>query len=232
MFIGHYGPALAGKAAERRLPLWLLFLAVQWLDVVWSALVMLNVEKLRVVQGFTEGSPLDLYYMPYTHGLLGAAALSAALGAVTALFFRQRRAAIVAVVAGAVFSHWLLDLVVHVEDLPLLGDSFKVGFGLWRNLWISLPLELATLVAGAAVYVRAVPSRNRFGDMLLWALVAAMAGIQIYVSFGPAPASGVAEAHTALLAYLVLAGLAGAVDWARGTVRFRTGTPVRRRPAG
>jgi hypothetical protein len=235
MFIGHYGPALAGKAVERRLPLWLLFLAVQWLDVVWSALVMLNVEKLRIVQGFTEGSPLDLYYMPYTHGLLGAAALSAALGAVTALFFRQRRMAIVAVVAGAVFSHWLLDLVVHVEDLPLLGNSFKVGFGLWRNLWISLPLELSILVAGAAIYVRAVPSQTRFGDTALWAFVAAMTGVQLYGTFGPAPESGPAEAHTALIAYFVLAGLAGLVDWARGTAgtaRFRTGTSLGVSPTG
>src|ERR1700712_4058456 len=133
MFIGHYGAAFAAKAPEKRLPLWLLFLAVQWLDVVWSALVMLNVEKLRIVEGFTQGSALDLYYMPYTHGLIGAAALSAALGAVAALFFKERRTAIIAVVAGAVFSHWLLDLVVHVPDLPLLGDSFKVGLGLWRN---------------------------------------------------------------------------------------------------
>src|SRR5882757_8599963 len=108
MFIGHYGPAFAGKALEKRLPLWLLFLAVQWLDVVWSALVMLNVEKLRIVQGLTQGSALDLYYMPYTHGLLGALTISAAFGAVIALFVRERHAALFAVAAGAVFSHWLL----------------------------------------------------------------------------------------------------------------------------
>ena len=86
MFIGHYGPAFAGKAIEKRLPLWLLFIAVQWLDVMWSALVMLNVEKLRIVKGFTEGSSLDLYYMPFTHGLIGALALSALLGAIATLY--------------------------------------------------------------------------------------------------------------------------------------------------
>lgn len=221
MFVGHYGPAFAGKASEKRLPLWLLFLAVQWLDVVWSALVMLNVEKLRIVQGFTQGSSLDLYYMPYTHGLLGAAALSAALGAVTALFFKERRAAIGAVVAGAVFSHWMLDLVVHVQDLPLLGDGFKVGFGLWRHLWISLPLELATLIAGAAIYARAMPTQTRLGDAWLWTFVAAMAVLQVYGSFGPRPESPLAEAHTALVAYMVLAGLAGLVDWARAAAPAR-----------
>jgi hypothetical protein len=235
MFVGHYGPAFAGKASEKRLPLWLLFLAVQWLDVVWSALVMLNIEKLRIVNGLTEGSALDLYYMPYTHGLLGAVALSAALGAAAALFYRERRGAIVAVVAGAVFSHWMLDLVVHVRDLPLLGDAFKVGFGLWRYLWISLPLELAILGVGAALYAHTNPSGTRRGDIWLWTFVAALAAVQVYGAFGPAPESPLAEAHTALAAYIVLAGLAGLVDWARrplGTQRAPAGAPLRLNPAG
>ncbi len=231
MFIGHYGPALAGKALDKRIPLSLLFLAVQWLDVVWSVLVMLGVEKLRIVKGLTQGSSLDLYYMPYTHGLIGAAALAGALGAVTALFLRDKRATAAAVVAGAVFSHWLLDLVVHLPDLPLLGDSFKVGFGLWRFLWISFPLEIVLLAAGTAVYARAVPSQTRRGDIWLWIFVAAMAAVQVYGSFGPAPESPQAQAQLALFAYFLLAGLAGLVDWARGTVRFRTGT-VRLQPAG
>jgi len=218
MFIGHYGVSFAEKAADKRLPLWLLFLAVQWLDVVWSGLVMLNVEKLRIVRGLSEGSSLDLYYMPYTHGPLGATALSVAFGAVIALFFRDRRAAAGAVLAGAVFSHWLLDLVVHLQDLPLLGDSYKVGFGLWRQVRISFPLEIAILVAGATVYGRAVPSRTPRGDRWLWLFVGAMVLVQTYGTFGPAPTSGLNEAQTALAAYLVLAACAGAVDWLRGTV--------------
>ena len=217
MFIGHYGPALAAKPIEKRLPLWLLFLAVQWLDVVWSALVMLDVEKLRVVKDFTEGSSLDLYYMPFTHGLLGAVALSAALAGLVTLFYRERRTAIALVVAGAVFSHWLLDLVVHVPDLPLLGDSFKVGFGLWRHVWLSFPLEIALMLAGAGIYARTVPARSRFGDMALWSFVAAMTALETYGAFGPDPASPLAEAQTAIIAYLALAALAGVVDWSRGS---------------
>ncbi len=227
MFIGHYGVSFAAKAADRRLPLWLLFIAVQWLDIVWSGLVMLNVEKLRIVPGFTQGSDLDLYYMPFTHGLIGALALSAALGAVAALFFRDRRAAAGAMIAGAVFSHWLLDVVVHVPDLPLLGDSFKVGLGLWRHVWLSLPLELAILVAGAALYARAVPSRTRRGDVWLWLFVAAMAALQVYGYFGPGPASPLSFAQTALGTYGVLAALAAAVDRARGTSGTATAGALR-----
>ncbi|MEI9990216.1 MAG: hypothetical protein WDM86_09275 [Rhizomicrobium sp.] len=228
MFVGHYGVSFAAKAADKRLPLWLLFIAVQWLDVVWSGLVMLNVEKLRIVPGFTEATSFDLYYMPYTHGLIGALALAAAFGAVTALFYRDRRAAAGAMLAGAVFSHWLLDLVVHVEDLPLLGDSFKVGFGLWRHVWISFPLEIAILVAGAAIYARAMPARAPGGDRWLWGFVAAMTALQAYGNFGPAPASGLAQAQMALAAYAMLAALAALVDWRRGT----EGTGAHARPPG
>jgi hypothetical protein len=37
MFVGHYGPSFAAKAFKRPIPLWVLFLAVQLLDVFWSA---------------------------------------------------------------------------------------------------------------------------------------------------------------------------------------------------
>jgi hypothetical protein len=179
VFIGHYGPALAAKPLVRQVPLWLLFVAVQWLDFCWSALVLLGVEKVRIVPGFTQGSALDLYYMPFTHGLIGALVLSVVFGAAGSMIVRARRMAAFAVLAAAVFSHWLLDLLVHVPDLPLIDDHMKVGFGLWRWMWISLALELAFLVAGAVVYARAVPSRTRFGDTALWVFVAAMAAVEL-----------------------------------------------------
>ncbi len=219
MFIGHYGVALGAKPAQKRIPLWVLFIAVQWLDVVWSVLVMLGIEKLRIVKGFTEANAMDLYYMPYTHGLVGALVLSAVFGGIVSVFYREPRAAAFWLVGAAVFSHWLLDLVVHVQDLPLLGDSMKVGFGLWRHVWISLPLELATLSAGAIIYARTLPSRTRSGEWALWIYVGLMVLVQLYGQFGPDPASPVAEAQTALAAYLALALVAGLVDWLRGANR-------------
>jgi membrane-bound metal-dependent hydrolase YbcI (DUF457 family) len=215
MFVGHYGVSFAAKAAERRVPLWLLFIAVQWLDVLWSGLVMLGIEKLRIVPGFTESNPMDLYYMPFTHGLPGALAIAAAFGALAMLFQHDRRAAIFAVLSGAVFSHWLLDLVVHVHDLPLWGDSFKVGFGLWNHLWIGFPLELATLAFGAAIYARTVPARNRRGNAWLGGFVALLCVVQAIGTFAVQPASPIGEAKTALVFYVILAAAAGVVDRAR-----------------
>ena len=226
MFIGHYGVALAAKPMRKTIPLWLLFIAVQWLDVVWSVLVMLGIEKVRIVQGFTEGSPLDLYYMPYTHGLLGAIALSIVLGALASLFIRDSRTAVIAVVGGAVFSHWLLDLVVHVKDLPLLGDTMKVGFGLWRHAWISVPLELATLLIGAAAYAVYDPAPTPAGARWYWGFVMLMALSELYAAFGPAPASPAAAAEIALFGYFVLAATAALADWLRTVPRRERHSPV------
>ena len=127
MFVGHYGVSFALKRLEPRLSLGLLFLAVQALDVLFSGFVLAGVEKMRIVPGFTAYNPYDLYFMPYSHSLVGAAAWSLlALGAFLALGRRQRSAA--ALVAAAVFSHFLLDVPVHTPDLPLLGPgSAKVG---------------------------------------------------------------------------------------------------------
>src|SRR5215469_15035761 len=215
MFIGHYGVALAAKPVQNQIPLWLLFIAVQWLDVVWSVLVMLGIEKLRIVPGYTEGSPLVLYYMPFTHGLLGAIALSLVLGALAALFIRDRSTAVIAIVGGAVFSHWLLDLVVHVHDLPLLGDSMKVGFGLWRHVWISFPLEIVTLLIGAVAYAVYDPAPTRRGRNWYWGFVVLMIASEIYAAFGPAPDSPIAAAETALGGYIALALAAAIVERVR-----------------
>src|SRR5437879_2302890 len=72
MFVGHYGISFAAKRLDKTIPLWVLFLAVQLLDLGWGVLVPLGVEKVRIVPGITASNPLDLYYMPYTHSLVAA----------------------------------------------------------------------------------------------------------------------------------------------------------------
>ena len=92
MFIGHYGPAFGARAAVRRVPLWIYFIAVQWLDIIGSILVLAGVEKMKIVPGYTQGGPLELTDMPETHGLIGALILSVVLGAVPAGFVDLSRA--------------------------------------------------------------------------------------------------------------------------------------------
>src|SRR6476659_8398266 len=145
MFVGHYGVAFAAKPVGKHVPLWVWFIAVQWLDVIWSILVLMGIEKLHIVPGFTEANALDLYYMPYTHSLPGSIVLSLIFGGIVAVFTNGNRWATILLVAAASFSHWVLDLVVHTPDLPLYDNAANVGFGLWRHVALSFPLELIVL---------------------------------------------------------------------------------------
>jgi hypothetical protein len=208
MFVGHYGISFAARATEGRLPLWLWFIGVQWMDIVWSVLVLLGIEKLRIVPGYTEANALDLYYMPYTHGLPGSIVLSLILGAIFALFTSGHRATTVLLVALASSSHWILDLIVHVPDLPLYDNTAKVGFGLWRHVVLSFPLELFVLGLGAWLYGRKTTFTSVKRRYLFWVFVVFLAVVQVFANFGPPPSSPKAMAITAFAFYLVLALLA------------------------
>jgi hypothetical protein len=91
-----------------------------------SAFVLLGIEKLRIVPGITEANAYDLYYMPYTHSLPGALALSLLFGAIVAMLIGERRALAFVVISLPAFSHWVLDLLVHIPGLPLYDDGAKV----------------------------------------------------------------------------------------------------------
>src|SRR5262245_6752033 len=69
MFVGHYSVAFACRTEQNKIPLWVLFIAVQFLDYIWATLVLLGIEKLRVIRGFMAGSMLDSYFHPYSHSL-------------------------------------------------------------------------------------------------------------------------------------------------------------------
>src|SRR4030095_8805327 len=109
MFVGHYGVSFAAKKVAPAVPLWLLFIAVQLLDVAWAPLVLLGIEKVRIVPGITASNPLDLYYMPYTHSLVAALLWAVAAIALCRTLRGVRNWSGAAWIGAAVFSHWVLD---------------------------------------------------------------------------------------------------------------------------
>src|SRR5215831_16145998 len=161
MFIGHYSVSFAGKAAEPRVPLWLLFIAVQFIDVLWSIFVLLGLEKVRIVPGITASNALDLYYMPYTHSLLGVLCWSAVAYLVCQLVPSLRGVRTVLILAAAVFSHWILDLIVHRPDLALYDSVGKMGFGLWNYRGAAFALEMGVLLCGAALLYQTATHKVR-----------------------------------------------------------------------
>jgi membrane-bound metal-dependent hydrolase YbcI (DUF457 family) len=204
MFVGHYGVSFAAKARARQIPLWVFFLAVQFLDVVWAPLILLGIEKVRIVPGFTATNPLDLYYMPYTHSLIAALSWSALAYALARIAWRYADRAGALVLAGAVFSHWVLDFIVHRPDLPLYDNTAKVGLGLWNLPAVALALEVALLFGGMSLYFRNAGLVRR-APIVAFGVV--MLAIQVYVFFGPPPASGTAAAATALICYAAFAAI-------------------------
>ena len=154
MFVGHYSVAFATRTDRNKIPLWVLFIAVQFLDYIWATLVLLGVEKLRVIKGFTAGSMIDSYYHPYSHSLI-AALIWSGIGAVIYKFvWRARASSAAALLVGlAVFSHWILDFIAHPRDLAIYDNTWKVGLGLWNYRDAEFALEMALLAAGILLYL-------------------------------------------------------------------------------
>ena len=125
MFIGHWAPALAAAAASKRAPkIGTLFVAAQLVDWAFFGLLLLGVEHMRFSPGISVMNPMDLYDMPLTHSLLGAAGFAAAFAALVWLASKDSLAALIA--AAVVLSHWLLDLLVHVPDDTSDPETFLV----------------------------------------------------------------------------------------------------------
>jgi hypothetical protein len=157
MFVGHYSVAFAAKSENNKIPLWVLFIAVQFLDYIWATLVLLGIEKLRVIKGFTAGSMLDSYFHPYSHSLVAAIfwSLVAALiyKAVCGRQSRYYSKSAPLIIGLAVFSHWVLDLVAHPLDLAIYDNTWKVGLGLWNYRDPEFALEIALLAGGIVLYL-------------------------------------------------------------------------------
>jgi len=207
MFVGHYGVSFAAKSIDKRIPLWLLFIAVQFVDVLWAVFILMGIERVRITPGITASNPLDLYYMPYTHSLV-AVVLWSGLGFVWYRMIYKSTNFAAFLVAVAIFSHWVLDLIVHRPDLPLYDDKYKIGFGLWNFPVLAFALESILLFGGIFLYLRssrAVSLAGKFG-VPVFGIVLLI--VQAIVFFGAPPTSSSSAALTALFSYLLFAGVA------------------------
>jgi membrane-bound metal-dependent hydrolase YbcI (DUF457 family) len=185
MFVGHYSVAFASKTDCNQIPLWILFVAVQFLDYIWATLVLLGIEKLRVIKGFTAGSMIDSYYHPYSHSLIAALIWSAVAAVIYKSVWRARASNAAAFLVGlAVFSHWILDFIAHPRDLAIYDDTWKVGLGFWNYRDPEFALEVALLAGGIVLYlVRNTMSAARKKAVIVFGIV--LVAIQIGDTYVP-----------------------------------------------
>ena len=193
MFLGHFGVGFGAKAAAPKASLGTLFLAAQFVDLLWPTLLLVGLEKVVIAPGITRVTPLDFTDYPITHSLI-AVLIWAALFA--GAYFLMRKYPKGAWICGAaVLSHWVLDLLTHRPDLPLVpGGAAKVGLGLWNSLPATLVVELGIFAVGVWLYVRTTRALDRTGTIALWSLVGFLLVVYFSNLFGPPPPSAMAIA--------------------------------------
>ena len=169
MVIGHFGFGLGAKKYAPKLSLGLIFLAVQFADLLWPDLVLLNIEKVRI-QPENAKFPLDFIYYPFSHSLLMSIFWAAVFGLIYWLIKKDRVSA--TVLGICVLSHWFLDLIVHKPDLPLYpGSSVLLGFGLWNWPWLSALAEGIIFFTGMVFYLQTTRARNSAGKWGFWLMI-------------------------------------------------------------
>jgi hypothetical protein len=184
VFLGHYGLAFAAKRAVPRASLGTLAFAAQWADELWPILLLVGIERARIVPGLMAASPIEFTSYPVSHSLLALIGWGALFGG---LYYGVRRASRGAwMVAALVVSHWVLDVIVHRPDMPLWPGGPQIGLGGWNSIALSNALEAIVYGGGLFVYLRATTAIDRIGTYALCALVVVQIGIYV-ASFGPPP---------------------------------------------
>lgn len=186
MFIGHFAAGMAAKKVQPTISLGTFFLAAQFLDLLWPTLLLLNLEHVLIAPGKSTVTPLDFTHYPISHSLLVVVGCGA-LFAISYFGFTRNKSG--AFLLGAlVISHWFLDLIVHIPDLPLYpGDSPKWGLGLWNSPFLTILVEGILFVAGILLYKRAKEASGQKVSWWFWSLVIFLAAIHTMNFVGPPP---------------------------------------------
>jgi hypothetical protein len=215
MFLGHYGVALALKRVEPKISLGTLFIAVQLADLLWGCFLLLGWEHARIVPDPNPLLTFEFLDYPISHSLV--AALGWAIAAAAAYYSwptrdTNRHWQASALVGAAVASHYPLDLLVHLRDLPLAGnDSPKLGLGLWNHFGASVALESLILALGLAVYVLLRSRRHPVRAGRLAVVVVVLVATYVAALVAPPP-PGMTVVAVSDIVFILLAGALAA--WA------------------
>ena len=161
MFIGHFALGYAAKRWAPRLSLAVLFAAAVFADLLWPVLVALGIEQVRIAPGITASTPLEFISYPYSHSLLALTLLGALFGWIAVRL--SPGPGIFVIVAALVISHWVLDVVTHIPDMPLYPNGPRFGLGLWNSVPGTLAVETVLFALGVWIYARATKAHDAIG---------------------------------------------------------------------
>jgi hypothetical protein len=212
MFIGHYALGLAAKRVVPATSLGTLVAAATFADLLWPVFLLVGVEHVTNLGGPNPFLTLRFDSYPISHSLvtlLGWGLLAAVLYRMQTGYTRG------ALVVGLlVVSHWVLDYVVHIPDLPLspVGDGPKVGMGLWQSPRATIAVETIMAVVGVALYLGTTRARDRVGRYGLAAFMLLVGLGYAAALFSPPPSNVKVLAIGGLVFGWLFVGMAGWVD--------------------
>lgn len=188
MFIGHYAVGFAAKKTAPGISLGWLFIAVQFLDLIWPTLLLLNVEQVEINPDPNQLTPLTFTNYPVSHSLLMAVIWAFLFGMIYWLIRKNLKIAIV--LSLCVLSHWVLDFIVHYPDLPIYpGSPSKVGLRVWSLPVLENFIEAIMFLAGVVIYLRTTAAKNKLGKYLTIILIVLLIAAYLGNIFGPDPSN-------------------------------------------
>lgn len=167
MYLGHLAAGLVLKARVREAPLAWLFAATIVSDLLCGLLLMLGAER-AIVHGTLTFSHTEAD-VRYSHSLLGTLLLALPAGVLATRYFGSRR--IGSAVALGVVSHYILDVLSHLSDMPV------IGFGVQPDLILGTHLAaypLAHFLVELAWCLAAWALLDRGDRRLLWTILVLM----------------------------------------------------------
>jgi len=204
MFIGHFGAGFAAKGVDNKISLGTLFLAAQFIDLLWPILLLLGLESVKIESGNTAVTPLNFISYPISHSMLSVIIWGILFGIVYFLIKKNLHGSILLGVL--VFSHWVLDLLTHRPDLQLFPWSdYKVGLGLWNSFVGTVIIESLIFILGVFVFYKVSKLQSKSKKILFWSLVIFLAAIYVMNLFGPPPPSAEPIAFIGLSQWLLIA---------------------------
>jgi hypothetical protein len=187
MFIGHYAVGLASKKFAPRASLGALVAAPILLDLLWPIFLLLGWEHVSIVSNSNPFLRLQFDSYPISHGLIAVIGWATLFASIYFGFTRYVTGAIVIWIG--VVSHWLMDFIVHLRDLPLSAGSRLFGLSLWNHRWLTIAVEMALFAIAIWTYQRQTRAKDKIGLYAFLGFVGFLLLAYAGAAFGPAPAS-------------------------------------------
>ena len=182
MGIGHAAVALSASRAVPRINVGLLIFAAFLSDFLLGIFGAFGLESAHIPADYAARHYLTFTF-PYSHGLAALVLWSIIFGALFCWVDPKNRSRAFCILAALVLSHFVLDALVHVPELPLLGeDSPKLGLALWNHMPLELTLETVMALVGLVLYwtLGSTTKVGRWGMAIFVILLTALTWTQLW----------------------------------------------------